>query len=239
MSWQMATGKARSNSSRRPMWASETRVAVTVVPMLAPITMGIALARGSGFSGAATRATTMEVVTEELCMTVVASRPTMRPINGLEVAAKKLSMKSCPISSKPSPSPLTPRRNTNSRATTLSARWTTADPERSGLGVVAGKAIRTMLGVLPFFDQTAGSAPQPIRRLILHAGDSHGRARTPAGDSRSSRGDTFPPVEHAPDAQRRTETACNPVGSRHNRSVTPTARLLLICSTGEESSAWA
>ncbi len=69
------------------MCASDTIVAVTVVPMLAPITIGMAFANGRGFSGAATNATTIEVVTDELCTTVVATKPTRKPMNGFKVAA--------------------------------------------------------------------------------------------------------------------------------------------------------
>ena len=97
-------------------------VAVTVVPMLAPITIGIALASGNGFSGAATRATIIEVVTDELCTTVVANSPTTRPTNGFSVAAKKLWIRSSPSRRKPDPSPLTPSRKTNSRDSAASGR---------------------------------------------------------------------------------------------------------------------
>ena len=128
----MAIGNARSNSSRRPAWASETIVAVTVVPMLAPMIIGIALARGSGFSGAATRPTTIAVVTDELWTTVVASNPTINPKNGFDVAAKKLWMKSSPSSRNPSPSPLTPARKTNRRATAARRRGARVDGGRLG-----------------------------------------------------------------------------------------------------------
>ena len=132
----MAIGNARSNSSLRPAWASDTTVAVTVVPMLAPMIIGIAWASGSGFSGAATRPTTMAVVTDELWTTVVASNPTISPKNGFEVAAKKLSMKSRPSSWKPSPSPLTPVRKTNSRAAAARRRGARPENRRSGGGTV-------------------------------------------------------------------------------------------------------
>jgi len=51
--------------------------------------MGMASATGSGFSGAATRPTMSEVDTDELCTSVVARIPIIRPMKGLEVAAKK------------------------------------------------------------------------------------------------------------------------------------------------------
>ena len=106
------------------MCPSDTSVDVTVVPMFAPMIMGTALASGSGLSGAATSATTIEVVTDELCMIVVASNPTINPMNGFSVVRKKLSRRSLPSSSKPSPSPLTPSRKTNNRRTMPAMRTT-------------------------------------------------------------------------------------------------------------------
>jgi hypothetical protein len=53
-----------------------------------------------------------QVVTDELCTTVMASSPTMSPMNGFSVAAKKPSSRSPPSSSKPSPGPLMPSRKT-------------------------------------------------------------------------------------------------------------------------------
>lgn len=97
------------------MWASDTTVAVTVVPMLAPMTIGTALDRGNGFSGAATRATIIDVVTDELWTRVVAKRPTTRPTKGFSVAVKNDWMTSSPRSLNPSPRPLTPRRKTKRR----------------------------------------------------------------------------------------------------------------------------
>ena len=95
---------------------------VTVVPMFAPITIGTAFSRGSGFSGAATRPTTIDVVTDELCTSVVASSPTISAAKGFEVALKNESSKSPPSSVKPSPKPRTPIRKTNNRAATAAAR---------------------------------------------------------------------------------------------------------------------
>ncbi len=88
----------------------DASVLVTVVPMLAPMIMGTALATGMGFTGAATSPTIMEVVTDELCTRVVARIPTINPMKGLWVASKKLSRVSSPRSRKPAPRPLTPTR---------------------------------------------------------------------------------------------------------------------------------
>ncbi len=104
------------------MCASETIVLVTVVPMFAPITIGTALATGSGFSGAATRPTIREVVTDELCTIVVARMPTISPRKGFAVAAKKESSSRCPSDLKPSPRPFTPSRKRKSRPSTARAR---------------------------------------------------------------------------------------------------------------------
>ncbi len=71
------------------MWARDTSVFVTVVPMLAPMIIGTALAIGSAFSGAATSPTISEVETEELWTRVVARIPTMRPMNGFSVACEE------------------------------------------------------------------------------------------------------------------------------------------------------
>ena len=42
MSWTVAAANARRNSLRSPIWVNETIVLVTEVPILAPITIGIA-----------------------------------------------------------------------------------------------------------------------------------------------------------------------------------------------------
>jgi hypothetical protein len=51
----------------------------------------MAFTTGSGFSGAATIPTTIEVVTDELCTNVVAKMPTIRPTKGFSVARKNVS----------------------------------------------------------------------------------------------------------------------------------------------------
>ena len=109
-SWQVAIENALTNSSLRPMWASDTIVLVTVVPMLAPMIIGTALAMGSGLSGAATNPTMSDVVTDELCIRVVARIPTISPISGLLVLVKNASNTSDPRLLNPSPSPFIPAR---------------------------------------------------------------------------------------------------------------------------------
>ena len=120
------------------MCAIETSVFVTVVPMFAPMIIGIALARGSGFAGAATRPTIREVETEELCTRVVARTPTIRPMKGFSVARKKESSNPAPSDLNPSPRPLTPTRKTKSSRSTRAARtrgWSRG-PRSRGSGMV-------------------------------------------------------------------------------------------------------
>ena len=93
-------------------------VFVIEVPMLAPMTIHTALATGSGFSGAATRPTIIEVVTDELCISVVARIPTISAMKGFSVAAKKAPSTSFPNSLNPSPSPWTPSRKKNNSTST-------------------------------------------------------------------------------------------------------------------------
>jgi hypothetical protein len=73
------------NSSFRVMWPRATSVHVTVVPILAPITIGIALLMER--TPDATKATTMDVVVPELCIMLVARIPMNKPTKGLEVVA--------------------------------------------------------------------------------------------------------------------------------------------------------
>ena len=155
----MATGNARSNSSRRPRWASDTTVAVTVVPMLAPITIGTALASGSGCSGAATSATIIEVVTDELWTSVVASRPARRPTSGFSVAAKKLPIRSSPSSLNPEPSPLTPIRNTNSSSSAVATRGSSVGVGPSGRRAGVGKQAHYMRAERPGSAARARASP--------------------------------------------------------------------------------
>ncbi|CSA26628.1 Uncharacterised protein [Vibrio cholerae] len=61
-SWMVALAKARRNSSLQRIWPRLTRVLVTVVPILAPITIGIAVSTGNP---PATRPTIIEVTVLE------------------------------------------------------------------------------------------------------------------------------------------------------------------------------
>jgi len=85
---------ARLNSSLLVTWLMATSVFVTVVPMLAPMTIGMALRTLN--APEATNATTIEVVVEELCIMLVAKRPTNRPINGLDVVRIRYSANPLP-----------------------------------------------------------------------------------------------------------------------------------------------
>lgn len=76
-SWTVAPANALLNSSFRVMWPKETKTLVTVVPMLAPMMMGIAL--GMVKLPPATKATTTEVVAEELWTMEVERIPATRP----------------------------------------------------------------------------------------------------------------------------------------------------------------
>ena len=64
-------------------------VLVMVVPILAPIMIGIAPRRET--EPEATKATTMEVVVELLCRMAVTSNPMNKPVKGLVVANKIVS----------------------------------------------------------------------------------------------------------------------------------------------------
>ena len=64
----------------------DTIVLVRVVPIFAPITMGIASLRSMAL--AATAATNIEVVVELLCSNAVERRPINRPMNGFSIAPK-------------------------------------------------------------------------------------------------------------------------------------------------------
>ena len=100
-SWTVAPANALLNSSFRVMCPKETKTLVTVVPMLAPMMMGIAL--GMVRLLPATRATTIEVVAEELWTTEVERMPATRPTKGLEVISMRVFEKSFPSSLKAPP----------------------------------------------------------------------------------------------------------------------------------------
>jgi hypothetical protein len=64
----------------------------------------------------------MDVVTDELWISAVAKMPTMSPMNGFSVAAKKESSRSSPADLNPSLSPFTPSRKMKSRMRTTTTR---------------------------------------------------------------------------------------------------------------------
>ena len=78
------------------MWASDTSVLVMVVPMFAPIIIGIAPA--TEMAPPATMLTMMDVVVEELCTIAVARSPMNRPTKGEAVVLRICSEKPVPKS---------------------------------------------------------------------------------------------------------------------------------------------
>jgi len=88
-SWYVPAATARRNSFFRLIKLSDTMVLVIVVPMLAPMMMGMALCKV--IDPDATNATTNEVVVELLCNMAVMSNPMNRPVNGFDVASKIVS----------------------------------------------------------------------------------------------------------------------------------------------------
>lgn len=75
---------ARRNSFLLLIKPSATIVLVIVVPILAPMIMGMALRIET--EEEATKATTSEVVVELLWIMAVSNKPMKRPVNGFEVA---------------------------------------------------------------------------------------------------------------------------------------------------------
>ena len=88
--------------------AKEARIAVAVVPILAPMIMGMALGRLK--TPPPIRATTKEVVKDEDWTRAVASIPIKRPTKGSEVVAMRLRAKSSPKSEAPFPMSLMLKR---------------------------------------------------------------------------------------------------------------------------------
>lgn len=80
----MPAATARLNSFFLLMKPNETIVLVMVVPILAPMIMGMALSMV--MDPEATNATTKLVAVELLCIMAVISRPIKSAVNGLEVA---------------------------------------------------------------------------------------------------------------------------------------------------------
>ena len=86
--------KALLNSSFRVMWPRATSVQVTVVPIFAPITIGMAHLTES--MPDATKATTIDVVVPELWIKLVARIPMNNPTKGLDVVVIRRSAKPLP-----------------------------------------------------------------------------------------------------------------------------------------------
>ena len=82
------------NSILRVIWVKDTRRAVTDVPILAPIIMGIAFVTFS--APPATKPTTIDVVEEDDCMIEVTRIPIKRPTKGLVVVSINVSARSFP-----------------------------------------------------------------------------------------------------------------------------------------------
>ena len=101
----VAAANARLNSSARPMWPRLTRVLVTVVPMLAPITIGIATPTGRP---PATRPTMIDVTVLDDCTRAVVRVPRSTPTKGFVAKAKSRSAPACPPTARRKPSPTTP-----------------------------------------------------------------------------------------------------------------------------------
>ena len=76
------------------MWPRATSVHVTVVPIFAPMTIGIALLMER--TPDATKTTTMDVVVPELWIILVTRIPMNKPTKGFEVVAIRPSAKGAP-----------------------------------------------------------------------------------------------------------------------------------------------
>jgi hypothetical protein len=100
--------KAPLNSAFRVMCPKETSVFVTVVPMFAPIIIGIAVPKSR--VPLAIRATTMEVVALLLWIKEVASMPANNPAMGLDTLPSTRSANGCPMAFTASPIPTIERR---------------------------------------------------------------------------------------------------------------------------------
>ncbi len=93
-SWTVEAAKARSNSWERVTWPIDTIVFVIVVPMLAPMMIGMATEMLS--APEATRPTTIVVVVEELWIRLVARNPMMSPARGSDAVDTNCSAKPRP-----------------------------------------------------------------------------------------------------------------------------------------------
>jgi hypothetical protein len=82
-SWTMLAENARLNSTLLVIWPKDTSVLVMVVPIFAPMIIGIDVS--SDNAPPATRPTTIDVVVDELCIRLVATIPIINPANGFDV----------------------------------------------------------------------------------------------------------------------------------------------------------
>ena len=93
-SWTTPAPNALLNSIRLEICPNDTKVFVIVVPMLAPIIIGIAVSIVN--APPATSPTTSDVVVEELCIILVATIPIINPENGFVVILISVSANPCP-----------------------------------------------------------------------------------------------------------------------------------------------
>ncbi len=135
-SWTVAAATARLNSTGRRMLPTDASVLVTLVPMLAPITIGTAAPTLS--TPEATRPTIVDVVTDEDWTSTVASTPTNRPAIGELTRVNSASWTSLPRAAMPSDSSPTPARKTYSSRSTSSPRAQPGRPDRVRSAASAG-----------------------------------------------------------------------------------------------------
>ena len=113
-SWTVAAANARLNSFPRFICPMETMMLVTVVPIFAPMIIGIALLRGKKIMPVLVVAlaipTMIDVVVEELWNMVVAKIPMNKATKGSLVVVIISLAKSPPICFIPKESPLIPTR---------------------------------------------------------------------------------------------------------------------------------
>ena len=91
----IAVENASLNSLRLAIKLSDTKLLVIVVPILAPITIGMAVDRS--IEPDATIATAIDVVVELLCIMAVIINPINKLIKGFSANVKKERMVSSPI----------------------------------------------------------------------------------------------------------------------------------------------
>ena len=108
-SWTVAAANARLNSADWRTCPNETSVLVTVVPMLAPMTIGTACSTPS--APEATNPTMTEVLADDDWTRTVPRMPTHSPAMGLLTAEKRRSWVSAPMILMPASREETPTRN--------------------------------------------------------------------------------------------------------------------------------